>query len=165
MKVTLFVGDREVAEDPPRGHVERREVDHRPVLGILELNPDRSVGGRWLGRLLPTQRLDAGLLVQGEHHIPGAQRLAFPDPMVEVQNAGGFGAEPRARGFFQYWLRQGRRWAFCSQRCRVERLGAGRSSLVTSRASSVKEKRERSAPSREGSSQARAVARARSSSE
>ena len=39
--------------------------------------------------------LDAGLFVSGEHEIAGAQRLAFPETLVEIQDGAGFLDEAR----------------------------------------------------------------------
>ena len=42
--------------------------------------------------------LDAGLLIGAEHVVVLAERLPFPFPLVEVQDAGGFEGEVRVAG-------------------------------------------------------------------
>src|SRR3974377_927303 len=47
------------------------------------------------GRMDAAAGLDAGLFVGGEHEIVGAQRLVFPETLVEIQDGAGFLEEAR----------------------------------------------------------------------
>src|SRR5215216_8200935 len=80
----LAGGRLAAADHPASPHVPGRQVGQRPAPRVLVLDPlplPRS--GRGAGVEAPP-RLDARLLVGAQHAVVRAQRLALPDPGVEV---------------------------------------------------------------------------------
>src|SRR5215472_520139 len=67
-------------------YIPRREIRPRALAFVLVLNPHRLVRARRCGRMTSASRLNAGLLIGGDHVVVRRQRLAFPDAFVEIQN-------------------------------------------------------------------------------
>ena len=74
--------------DVPRGQVGQRPT---PVVGVLD--PHHPGLARGQGPVAAAAGLDRGLLIRADHELVARQRLAVPEPGVQVQHAGGLDRE------------------------------------------------------------------------
>ena len=53
---------------------------------VLVLDASGTIGSGWQGRLFPAASLNAGLFVGGDDVVVSAQRSAFPDAFVQIED-------------------------------------------------------------------------------
>lgn len=80
----LVIGLGTVPEDLPSTGVEGSEIGDDLPPRVLGLHPDRMARGGGSGGSSASWGLDAGLLIRREDILVGAERLAFPKAVVEV---------------------------------------------------------------------------------
>lgn len=66
--------------------VPSRKIRPRPLAFVLVLDSHRLARPRWQSGVDATASLDACFLVRRDHEVPGCQRAALPDALVQVQN-------------------------------------------------------------------------------
>src|SRR5262249_14092654 len=74
-------------------HIERREIRPNALAFVLVLNPHRLVGAMRCGLMTRAARLNAGLLIGGDHKVIRAERLSLPDAFIEIQNPARLGSK------------------------------------------------------------------------
>jgi len=100
------LGDQSVKGDDPGlsfapteelgpANVERREVRPSPAPTIFVFHPHRFPGLRRKGGMPACAGLNGGLLVRGQNELVAFRRFSLKDPLVEVEDAGGFGRKVR----------------------------------------------------------------------
>lgn len=72
------------SKNPPYAHVQGRQVLGGPAPHVLGLYAGWLPGFRQLGWMSPAARLDTGLLICAEHVLVISERLAVPDPGIQV---------------------------------------------------------------------------------
>ena len=77
----------------PRWDVPRGQVGQRPTPVVLVLDPHHPGFARGQGRVAAAAGLDGGLLIRANHELVRAQRLAVPEPGVQVEHTGGLDRE------------------------------------------------------------------------
>src|SRR3989339_1481840 len=82
-------------EDLGAVHVPRRQIGPCPFARVLVLHLQGISRLRGQGFVDARPRLDARLLVGGQHELVLLQGLALPDPLVQVKQASGLGLELR----------------------------------------------------------------------
>ncbi len=79
-------------------HVVGGEVGQRPAPAVLELLPPDPARGRWKVRVAAAQRLQLRLLIGADDVLVLTERLALPQPVVQVQDPAGLDGEVRIAG-------------------------------------------------------------------
>ncbi len=77
----------------PAVDVPGREVGQRPTPAVVVFDPHHPGPAGRQGRMGAAAGLDGGFLIRADDEVVARQRLAVPDPGVQVQGAGGLDGE------------------------------------------------------------------------